>query len=374
MDNRDNRPAGLYQYHPDLITHQDPMSQVSECFKIARTNIEFSALGEKLKTIVVTSSNQSEGKSLTIANLAIAYAQIGRRVLLIDADLRRPTQHRLFGLSNRRGLTNALLADGDISSLAQPTQTENLALLTSGPTPPNPAELLMNVSLEKVIAAACEQYDLVLIDCAPVGIVTDAAIVATRVDGVLFVVRAGGVNKNQLKRAATLLNQVKAHVLGYVMNGINETSDDYYYYYYYYHQGYYNTEDQDSSKKTRKHKHHKKATGPESYPARQQAFIQRQQLQDQNQPPPAGKARYSRTDIPEPRLRKVTEAPVPSFSEGRSSEGRFSESRGSENRSSDNRSSEARYNEYRSMPPGPGPQQPASVAGVTARGLVSEDD
>lgn len=302
----DTRSQGLLQYHPDLITHQDPMSQVSECFKIARTNIEFSALGDTLKTMVVTSTNQSEGKSLTIANLAIAYAQIGRKVLLIDADLRRPAQHRLFGLSNRRGLTNALLTDGDGLSLVQVTPTENLSVLAAGPIPPNPAELLMSANLEKILIQASADFDLVLLDCTPVGVVTDAAIVATKVDGVIFVVRAGGVNKNQLKRATALLAQVKAHVLGYVMNGINETSDDYYYYYYYYHQGYYQADEPGGAhqRRSRRDKRKSKHQSPESYPDRQQAFLQRQQ-QEQS----TAKARPipTRPDSPEARVRKLAE-------------------------------------------------------------------
>ena len=227
-------------YDQDLVTHHDPLSQISEAFKITRTNIEFSSIDRELKTIAITSSNQAEGKTIAIANLAITYAQIGRKVLLIDSDLRRPAVHRLFGLTNRRGLTNVLLSGLPMQDFIQPTLTNNLTVLTSGPVPPNPAELLMSAAMARLIDAARQEYDLVLFDCPPVGAVTDAAIIATKVDGTLYVVRAGKVNRKQLQRASALLKQVKAHVLGYILNGITQDTDDYYYYYY---QQYYYTSD-----------------------------------------------------------------------------------------------------------------------------------
>ena len=220
------------RYDQDLTTHHEPLSLISEAFKMARTNIEFSSIDQKLRAIVVTSSNQSEGKSVTLANLAISYAQIGRKILLIDADLRRPSVHRLFGLPNRRGLTNALLNQGVYQDFVHETLTENLNILTAGPVPPNPAELLMSNTMTSLIDMAKTEYDLVMIDCAPVGAVTDAAIVSTKVDATLFVVRAGKVDKSQLKRASAMLKQINAKVLGYILNGVNDKTDDYYYYYY----------------------------------------------------------------------------------------------------------------------------------------------
>lgn len=225
-------------YHPDMVTHHDALSHASEAFKITRTNVEFSSIDQPLRTLIVTSSNQAEGKTGVAANLAITYAQIGRKVLLIDADLRRPAVHRMFGLTNRRGLTNALIGGGSGEEYIQDTLTENLFVLTSGPIPPNPAELLMSESMNRLLAQVKPAYDLILFDCPPVGAVTDAAIMATKVDGVLFVVRAGKVDRRQLQRSAALLGQVKARVLGYVLNGISEQMEDAYYYYYY-QQGYY---------------------------------------------------------------------------------------------------------------------------------------
>lgn len=220
-------------YDQDLVIYHDPLSMISEAFKMCRTNIEFSAIDRELKSICVTSSTQSEGKSITIANLAIAFAQIGRRVLLVDADLRRPSVHKLFGLSNRRGLTTMLLAGIRPDDAMQATQIENLTVLTSGPIPPNPAELLMSATMTRFIERALQEYDLVMFDSPPVGAVTDAAILATKVDGMIFVIRAGKVERKQLQRSTELLKQVKANVLGYILNGINASNDDYYHYYYY---------------------------------------------------------------------------------------------------------------------------------------------
>lgn len=219
------------QYSADLITHHDQLSAVSEAFKITRTNIEFSAVDRKIHSLMVTSSSQTEGKSVTIANLAIAYAQMGRRVLLLDADLRRPAIHRYFGYVNRRGLTNVLIGAGHYSEYILPTLTDNLSILPTGPIPPNPADLLMSQTMSDLLEALTAEYDLVLVDCPPVGVVTDAAIIATKVDGTMFVVRAGATKKAQLKRAASLLAQVNARVLGFVMIGVSKESEDYYYYY-----------------------------------------------------------------------------------------------------------------------------------------------
>jgi len=219
-------------YSPDLVTHHDQLSAASEAFKITRTNIEFSAIGSKIRSLMVTSTNQTEGKTFTLANLAITYAQLGRKVLLIDADLRRPAVHRYFGYINRRGLTNVLIGAGHYSEYILPTLTENLSLLPSGPIPPNPADLLMSQTMSDLIEVLTAEYDLVLIDCPPVGVVTDAAIIATKVDASIFVVRSGCATRAQIRRAASLLEQVNARVLGFVMNGINEESEDYYYYYY----------------------------------------------------------------------------------------------------------------------------------------------
>ncbi len=218
-------------YDPDLITHLDPLSHVSETIKIIRTNVEFSSIDKPLKSIAVTSTNQSEGKSVIIANLAITYAQAGRRVLLVDADLRRPMLHRLFGMSNRRGMTNVLLSDQGYEAFVQETLTDNLFVLTTGPVPPNPAEMLMSTSFATLMETLKQSFDMVFVDAPPIAVVTDAALISTKVDGMIYVVRSGEVERKQLQHATQLLKQVKANVIGYVLNGVPEDSQYYYYYY-----------------------------------------------------------------------------------------------------------------------------------------------
>lgn len=221
------------QIDPDLLAHHDPLSKIAEAYKIARTNVEFAMLDKKLKTIAVTSAQQAEGKTVTIANLAISYAQAGRRILLIDADLRRPSIHRRFGLSNRQGLTTAIVRGSEPQAFVQDSKIPNLSIMTSGPIPPNPAEMLMSETMWRLIDELKPHYDMIFLDASPVGVVTDAAIIATRVDGTIFIVRAGEIKKAQLTRATDLLKKVNAHVLGFILNGASKQTDDYYNYYYY---------------------------------------------------------------------------------------------------------------------------------------------
>jgi len=232
---------------PESVARIDPQSPVMEFFKTIRTNIEFSSIDNKLRTISVTSSSQGEGKSSVLINLALSFALIGRRVLIIDADLRRPSIHRSFAVSNRRGLTNALLAHDDCTNYVLSTPYENLTIMTSGPIPPNPAELLMSAAMEHLLESTRNAYDMVFIDCPPVGIVTDAAIVATKVDGTLFVARSGFTDKRLLAQATDHLKQVQARVLGFIFNGVEQDSDDYYY------QNYYYTEGEPRKKRNRLH-------------------------------------------------------------------------------------------------------------------------
>ncbi|MDD4019470.1 MAG: CpsD/CapB family tyrosine-protein kinase [Kiritimatiellae bacterium] len=242
-------------YDQDLVAHLDPLSHVTEAIKIIRTNIEFSSIDKPIRTLAVTSTLQGEGKTALIGNLAITYAQAGRKVLLIDADLRRPTTHRLFGLSNRRGLTNVLVSGRDYKEFMQQTLTENLFLLASGPIPPNPAEILMSATFTSIIEQAKSEFDMVFLDTPPINVVTDAAIISTKVDGIVYVVRAGGVDRKQLQHATSLLTQVKANVLGYVLNGIKEDADNYYYYYYY---GHYSAQNQEPSRRDAKSRRRRK--------------------------------------------------------------------------------------------------------------------
>ncbi|HID89784.1 MAG TPA: polysaccharide biosynthesis tyrosine autokinase [Anaerolineae bacterium] len=202
----------------DLITLTDPRSPAAEAYRTLRTNLTFAGLDKPIETLVVTSAAPGEGKSTTLANLAVTMAQGERRTILVDADLRRPSLHEIFGVSNSRGLTTMFVEQG---ALEEPplvaTEVDNLFLLPSGPTPPNPADLLGSRRMEEVINVLREQADLVLFDAPPVIAVTDAAVLGTKVDGVLLVVRAGHTRREHARRAKELLERVRVRVIGAVL-------------------------------------------------------------------------------------------------------------------------------------------------------------
>lgn len=215
----------------NLITHLDPKSPVAEAFRTLRTNLQFSALDRELRTLLVTSPGPGEGKSMVIANLAVAIAQSGKSVILVDADLRKPVIHKRFGLDNDVGLTN-ILVHGPAESVLRDVGIPNLQVVTSGPRPPNPAEMLDSAMMEKTRDFFKERADFVLFDSPPVVAVTDAALLSQKVDGVLLVVRLGSVEREAALQAKTLLKNVQAPVLGLVVNNIPSSSGYYYYYYY----------------------------------------------------------------------------------------------------------------------------------------------
>lgn len=219
-----------------LIVHSNPKSHISEAYRVLRTNIQFAGVNKPLKMIVVTSSGQGEGKTTTIANLAITFAQSGCKTLLIDADLRRPKIHRTFGLLNRFGLTT-ILAMQDKSNYQEyvhGVDIENLYVLTSGPTPPNPSELLASNSMKAFLERIREEYDIILIDSPPIGTVTDPAILSTSVDGTILVAASSRVEIEALQRAKGLLERVNANIIGVVLNKIGVRGKRNYYYLYYY--------------------------------------------------------------------------------------------------------------------------------------------
>ncbi len=205
-----------------LITVQDPRSPIAEAYRTLRTNLEFSSLDNPLKTLVVTSAGPEEGKSTTLANLAVTMAEAGRQTILVDCDLRRPRLHTFFGLDNSRGLTTMMVDEGamkDPPLLA--TGVENLWLLPSGALPPNPADMLATRRMVEVIEALKARADMVLFDAPPVIAVTDAAILATRVDGVLLVVSAGVTKRDYVLQAKELLERVSARVVGVVLTNVS---------------------------------------------------------------------------------------------------------------------------------------------------------
>lgn len=229
-------PGSSYagEYGERLVTHTNPKSPVAEAYRILRTNLNFAALDKPFKTLLLTSPGPSEGKSTTLANLGIAMAQAGTRTLLMDCDLRKPLLHKLFGLTNWRGFTNLMVEKGvTLEEVIQDTPVPNLKVLTSGPLPPNPSELLASRRAAQVIEEAQERFQLVLIDSPPVVAVTDAAILSAKVDGVLLVIRSHETRINLALQAKNLLDKANAHIIGVVLNGVPIGGDDYYYYYYY---------------------------------------------------------------------------------------------------------------------------------------------
>jgi len=196
---------------------------------------------------MVTSAGPREGKSSTVANLAVSMAQAGKSVLVIDADLRNPTQHKLFGLNNGQGLSVALVQDQDYQQYIRETAVPGVMVLTGGPIPPNPAELVGSNRMKRLIQELSTQYDVVLIDTPPIVAVTDAAILAQEVDGVILVLASGEVNKEYAQRAKELLDKVGAKILGAVLNKVDMKTSEYYYYYYYH-------GSDDSKKKRKRHK------------------------------------------------------------------------------------------------------------------------
>jgi non-specific protein-tyrosine kinase len=201
-----------------LIALRDPRSPAAEAYRTLRTNIQFSSLDKPIKTLLVTSTAPDEGKSTTLANLAVTIAQSEQRVLLVDCDLRRPGLHTLFGLPNEQGLTNVILDQGEEPLPLQATSVPGLRLLSSGPLPPRPADLLGSRRMEALIQRLSDEADMLLFDTPPVIAVTDAAVLASRLDGVLLVLQAGKTRRDRAREARRLLEKVKANIIGVVLN------------------------------------------------------------------------------------------------------------------------------------------------------------
>ncbi len=204
----------------DLVTVTNPRLPVAEAYRTLRTNLEFASLERPLRTLLVTSPGPEEDKSVVLANLAVVIAQAGKRVILVDGDLRRPRQHELFGLSNTVGLSTVLRGEASVALPLADGGVAGLSVLPSGPLPPNPAELLASRRMSELIATLSDQADMVLFDAPPVVAVTDAAILAGQVDGVLLVIHARQTKREHAQRAKDLLEKVHARLLGAVLNNV----------------------------------------------------------------------------------------------------------------------------------------------------------
>ena len=217
-----------------LTALRNPRAPATEGFRTLRTNLEFTSVDEPVRSILVTSAVPGEGKTTIASNLAVVFAQSGKKVLLLDADLRRPGIHRAFDLPNAFGLTNLLRAEEvPLDAVAHATAEPNLRVITTGPLPPNPAELLASQRMKSVLARLGREVDMIVVDSPPLQVVTDAAILATEVDGTLLVIDAGRTRKGSVRNAAEALSRVGAKVLGATVNRLSDRVGNYYYYHYY---------------------------------------------------------------------------------------------------------------------------------------------
>lgn len=215
-----------------LVAATDNFSTTTEQYRTIRTNISFSSADKEIKTLVVTSSGPSEGKSTTSANLAIVFANAGSKVLLVDADLRKPSVAISFRLPNATGLSNLLTnREASIDRYYQTSSVDNLYVMTSGPKPPNPSELLGSQRMLDIMNVMSEEFDVIIFDMPPVATVTDAQILAAHMDGTLLVVRERKTKKQDVIKAKELLTRAKANILGVIYNGKKKGDSAGYYYY-----------------------------------------------------------------------------------------------------------------------------------------------
>ncbi|MEE9165890.1 MAG: polysaccharide biosynthesis tyrosine autokinase [Candidatus Neomarinimicrobiota bacterium] len=220
-----------------IIAHEDPKSPVSEAFRGIRTNIAYSKADTKIRSMLLTSPGPQEGKSTIIVNLAITFANLGLKTLLIDSDLRRPTLHRFFGVSRESGLTQYLSgSDQKFDSMVLETEFENLSFVPSGPIPPNPSELLGSERMSHLVAKLEKKWDMVLFDSPPIGAVTDAGIICKEIDSICLAVRSGETDKGALIQSLRTLNQISAPLGGVILNAVTRKAfyKSYYNYYHYY--------------------------------------------------------------------------------------------------------------------------------------------
>jgi capsular exopolysaccharide synthesis family protein len=228
-----------------LITYEDPKSPISESYRSLRTNITYASADKKIRSILVSSPQPGEGKSTTVANLAIAFAQLRKRTLLVDADLRKPVQHNVFGQQRGPGLSEYLIGDiADFNSIVKPTKVEYLSVVSAGGLPPNPSELLGSDRMSNLVDTLEHEWDIVLFDSPPIVAVTDSSMISSEIDALVLVVKAGQTDRSAVDRALDTIRNVKSPLIGAILNGANpETLVGKYSYYYSYYNYYYHSDD-----------------------------------------------------------------------------------------------------------------------------------
>ena len=218
-----------------IISYTNPKSPIAEAYRSIRTNIEFSNIDKHIKIITITSTQPNEGKSTVISNLAAAFASLeNKRVLIIDGDLRNPSVHKMFGVSNLNGITDILLGEKDVDKCLEKTKIKGLDILKVGKVPPNPSEMLQSNKMRNFIEVIKEYYDYVFIDAPPVGVVADASIISQYSDGVILLVGSNETDIDAAKVSKERLENVGANILGVVLNKFESEGSAYGYYGYYY--------------------------------------------------------------------------------------------------------------------------------------------
>ena len=217
----------------ELIVDREPKSPVSEQFRTIRTNITYSNIDNPVKSVLFTSATPSAGKSTVAANVAIAYAQAGKKTLLVDGDLRRPTTHYTFEMQNVRGLSTAIINELPLNEVARESGIENLDVITSGPIPPNPSELLSSKKMNLFMKMVTDHYDMVIVDSPPVLAVTDSQVLSQLTDATILVTNVDDNNRDTIKDAKELMEKADANIIGVVLNNkkMDNKKDSYYYYY-----------------------------------------------------------------------------------------------------------------------------------------------
>ena len=221
---------GFSKSDPKKILCQNSPFAVKEAYNAIRTNLLFTQQGEKCPIFVVTSPTANNGKTINSINLAVSFAQMGKRTLLIDADMRNPTIHRMFSISVKNGLSEILAGLTDNISVSK-TDVENLSVLTAGKIPPNPAELLSSARMDKLLEFVKEHYDCVFIDTPPINLVTDSTIFAQKVTGYIVIVKTDTTNTHDVKTTVTNIEQIDGNILGFIINDVNSEKKKYYSYY-----------------------------------------------------------------------------------------------------------------------------------------------
>lgn len=213
-----------------FVVEEKPNSVAAEAYRSLRTNIQYSSFDKKYKSIVVTSANPGEGKSITAGNLALTLAEGEAKVLLVDCDMRKPSVHKNFKVTNTHGLSDVLLQKLKVMDVAH-NYKDNLYIMTSGKKPPNPVEMLASNAMTLFLEEMKQHFDYIVLDTPPVNAVADPQILSTKSDGTLFVVRAGVTKKDDVQSSISTLKKVNADIIGTVLHAVEKSKNKYYYYY-----------------------------------------------------------------------------------------------------------------------------------------------